>query len=121
MAFLRPKLHEGVVSSAMLPSLPDGAAVAVAGLVACRQQPCTAKGFVFISLEDEFGIVNVVVKPYLHEQQRPLVRREPFVIVRGELQRRDGTVNVVAERLAALDASGVAAPEGHSFGGCGRR
>jgi hypothetical protein len=41
--------------------------------------------------------------------------------VRGELQRRDGTVNVVAERFAALDAGGVAAPEGHSFGGCGRR
>jgi error-prone DNA polymerase len=122
MAFLRracrqagAELHEGVVPSAMLGALPDGARVEVAGLVACRQRPGTAKGFVFLVLEDEFGLVNVIVKPGLHDQQRPLVRAEPFVIVRGQLQRRDGTVNVVAESLQALPVSGVA-PAAHNFG-----
>jgi error-prone DNA polymerase len=123
MAFLRracqqagSRLHEGVVASRMLESLPDGTPVDVAGLVVCRQRPGTAKGFVFLVLEDEFGLVNVVVKPALHERQRPLVRTEPFVIVRGELQRRDGTVNVIAERFAPLLADGASAPEAHNFG-----
>ena len=115
MVFLRAGLHEGVVPSAMLGALPDGARVEVAGLVACRQRPGTAKGFVFLVLEDEFGLVNVVVRPGLHERQRLLVRTEPFVIVRGKLQRRDGTVNVVAESLRALPVSGVA-PAAHNFG-----
>ena len=115
MAFLRAELNEGVVPSAMLGALPDGAVVRVAGLVACRQRPGTAKGFVFLVLEDEFGLVNVIVKPGLHERQRPLVRTEPFVIVRGQLQRRDGTVNVVAARLQALPVSGIA-PAAHNFG-----
>jgi len=115
MAFLRAELNEGVVPSAMLGALPDGARVEVAGLVACRQRPGTAKGFVFLVLEDEFGLVNVIVKPGLHERQRSMVRTEPFVIVRGRLQRRDGTVNVVAESLQALPVSGVA-PAAHNFG-----
>jgi error-prone DNA polymerase len=116
IAFLRPQLHEGVVASRTLESLPDGTAVEVAGLVVCRQRPATAKGFIFLVLEDECGLVNVVVKPSLHERERSLVRAEPFVIVRGELQRRDGTVNVVAERFTPLRVAGAPAPEAHSFG-----
>src|SRR3990172_1003154 len=115
MALLRAGLHEGVVPSAMLGALPDGARVEVAGLVACRQRPGTAKGFVFLLLEDEFGLVNVIVKPGLHDRQRTLGRAEPFVIVGGKLQRRDGTVNVVGESLQALPVSGVA-PAAHNFG-----
>ena len=116
MAFLRPRLNEGIVPSRMLESLPDGASIEVAGLVVCRQRPGTAKGFVFIVIEDEFGLVNLVVKPGLHEQQRSLVRSEPFVIVQGELQRRDGTVNVIAERFTALPSTGSLAPTAHNFG-----
>ena len=116
MAFLRPRLNEGIVPSQMLESLPDGASIEVAGLVVCRQRPGTAKGFVFIVIEDEFGLVNLVVKPGLHEQQRSLVRSEPFVIVQGELQRRDGTVNVIAERFTALPSTGSLAPTAHNFG-----
>jgi error-prone DNA polymerase len=116
MAFLRSRLHEGVVLSRMLESLPDGAPVEVAGLVVCRQRPGTAKGFIFLVLEDEFGLVNVVVKPGLHERQRSLVRTEPFVIVRGELQRRDGTVNVMAESFTPLAIAADAAPAAHNFG-----
>jgi error-prone DNA polymerase len=116
MAYLRPRFNEGIVPSRMLGSLPDGAAVEVAGLVVCRQRPGTAKGFVFLVLEDEFGLVNLVVKPAIHEKQRPLVRGEPFLIVRGELQRRDGTLNVIAERFTPLRAEGAPAPEAHNFG-----
>ena len=116
MAFLRPRLNEGIVPSRMLESLPDGASIEVAGLVVCRQRPGTAKGFVFIVIEDEFGLVNLVVKPGLHEQQRSLVRSEPFVIVQGKLQRRDGTVNVIAERFTALPSTGSLAPTAHNFG-----
>ncbi|MEX0800852.1 MAG: error-prone DNA polymerase [Dehalococcoidia bacterium] len=116
MSFLRPRLHEGIVASRMLDSVPDGAAVEVAGLVVCRQRPGTAKGFVFLVLEDEFGLVNLVVKPALHERQRSLVRGEPFVIVRGKLQRRDGTLNVIAEGFTPLRAAGAPAPEAHNFG-----
>jgi error-prone DNA polymerase len=116
LAFLRPQLHEGVAPSRMLESLPDRTPVEVAGLVVCRQRPGTAKGFVFLVLEDEFGLVNVVVKPGLHERQRSLVRGEPFVIVRGGLQRRDGTVNVIAEVFTALRPDGAVAPPAHNFG-----
>jgi error-prone DNA polymerase len=116
MAFLRPNLHEGIVASRMLESLPDGTLVEVAGLVVCRQRPGTAKGFVFLVLEDEFGLVNVVIKPALHERQRSLVRTEPFVIVHGELQRRDGTINVIAERFKSLPVDPPVAPKAHNFG-----
>jgi error-prone DNA polymerase len=116
MAFLRSHLHEGVVASRMLESLRDGMPVEVAGLVVCRQRPGTAKGFVFLVLEDEFGLVNVVVKPHLHERQRSLVRTEPFVIVHGELQRRDGLVNIVAEKFTPLTSVPRVAPEAHNFG-----
>ncbi len=115
MAFLRLGLHEGVVTSRMLKSLPDGSPVEVAGLVVCRQRPGTAKGFVFLVLEDECGLVNVIVKPDLYEQQRSLVRTEPFVLVRGKLQRRDGTVNVAASSFKPLKVHDLA-PEAHNFG-----
>jgi error-prone DNA polymerase len=113
MAFLRPRLHEGVVPSHMLASLPDGAPVEVAGLVVCRQQPATAKGFVFLVLEDEFGLMNVVVRPDLYERERPPVRAEPFVLVRGTLERRDGIVNVMAARFESLGVRGAPIPDAH--------
>jgi error-prone DNA polymerase len=116
LAMLRPQLHEGIVPSRMLESLADGTAVEVAGLVVCRQRPGTAKGFVFLVLEDESGMVNVIVKPDLYQRQRSLVRTEPFVIVRGELQRRDGTVNLVAESFRTLRLGAAVAPEAHNFG-----
>ncbi|GAG45245.1 unnamed protein product, partial [marine sediment metagenome] len=59
---------------------------------------------------------NVVVKPDLYEWQRSLVRTEPFVIVRGELQRRDGTVNVMADSFTPLATAADAAPAAHNFG-----
>lgn len=65
---------------------------------------------------DEFGLVNVVVKPDLYQRQRLLVRTEPFVIVRGELQRWGGTVNLLAESFSAPRLAGGVAPAAHNFG-----
>lgn len=110
-------LHEGIVSTAHLEHLPDGTPVEVAGLVVCRQRPGTAKGFVFLLLEDESGMANVVIKPGLYQRCRSLVRAEPFVVVRGELRRRDGTTNVIAGEIRPLQvATSVTAPSAHSFG-----
>jgi error-prone DNA polymerase len=116
LAFVRRGLHEGIVSSRHLDRLPDGAVVEIAGLVVCRQHPMTAKGFVFLLLEDEFGLANVVVKPGLYASTRSIIRTEPFLLVRGRLQKREGTLNVVAERFSALriDAS-LVAPPAHNF------
>ena len=116
LAFVRRGLHEGVASSKHLERLPDGSMVEIAGLVVCRQHPMTAKGFVFLLLEDEFGLANVVVKPKLYASSRSVIRTEPFLLVRGRLQRREGTLNVVAERFSALriEAS-LVVPPAHNF------
>jgi error-prone DNA polymerase len=117
MALMRPSLNESLPSIRHLLHLPDGQKVRVPGMVVCRQQPGTAKGFVFLLVEDEFGMVNVIVPPWLHEQQRALVRGEPFVIIDGELQRKEGTVNLLARSFSALPIPrSLRAPESHNFG-----
>ena len=115
MSFLRPRLHEGIASTAMVESFEDGKPIEVAGLVVCRQRPETASGFIFMVIEDEFGLVNVVVKPNVYEAHRTLVRGEPFVIIRGELQRRDRVTNLIAESFIPLTAGGLS-PVAHNFG-----
>ncbi|MBX6342423.1 MAG: error-prone DNA polymerase, partial [Thermomicrobiaceae bacterium] len=80
LGLLRPHLAEDIASTADLAALPHGARVRVAGLVVCRQRPVTAKGITFLLLEDERGLVNVVVYPALYEEQRLLVRGEPFLV-----------------------------------------
>jgi error-prone DNA polymerase len=120
MSFLRERLGEGMATSRMLESMEDGRRLELAGMVVCRQQPGTAKGFVFMVLEDEFGLVNVIVKPDVYEEHRRIVRNEPFVIVRGKLQRKDGLINLLGEDFASMQVNGIA-PAVHSFGcgGCG--
>jgi error-prone DNA polymerase len=116
MALLRPRLGEGLVTTPMVESLEDGAQTQVAGLVVCRQRPGTARGFVFIVIEDEFGVVNVIVKPDLYERQRDIVRAEPFVVVKGEIQRRDGVTNLMADSFVRMDVGGGISPPAHNFG-----
>ena len=117
MQLIRPHLGESLPSLRHLQAMADGTRVHVPGMVVCRQQPGTAKGFVFLLLEDEFGMVNVIVPPWLHERQRALVRGEAFVIVEGELQRKEGTINVLAERFAVLPVPhSMQAPQSHNFG-----
>jgi error-prone DNA polymerase len=94
----------------------DGERAAHAGLVICRQRPGTAKGFVFLSLEDETGIVNVVVTPKRFERQALLISTSPLLLVRGTLQVEDGVVNLRGEQFRALSANaGEAHAKSHDF------
>ncbi len=103
LGLLRPHLPEEIVTTEELETLRDGAEIRIAGLVVCRQRPGTAKGITFLLLEDERGLVNVIVFPALYEEQRLLVRSEPFLVVEGRLQSRHGTINVIAARLHTLE------------------
>jgi error-prone DNA polymerase len=93
----------------------NGATVEIAGNVICRQRPGTAKGFVFISLEDETGVSNAIVTPDLFEKQRLLITEEPFLSIEGEVQNSDGVVLIKARRIAALAHEQLAGSESHDF------
>jgi error-prone DNA polymerase len=118
MQFLRPALGEGVPSSRHLQSLPAGRRTDFAGLVVCRQQPLTAKGIIFLLLEDEFGMVNVLVSRELVEAHRDVVRTAQFVRVRGPLERRTGEQRtLIAESVEQFHpAEALAVPPGKSWG-----
>jgi len=102
LSLLRGALSPGVVQSDALPRHEHGAWIEVAGLVVARQRPETAKGFIFVLLEDEAGMVNVIVRPDVYERYRTAVRGEPLLWVRGKLAKDDGTVNVLAEEAQGL-------------------
>ncbi|MEE7489456.1 error-prone DNA polymerase [Methylobacterium oryzae] len=87
------------------PSLPQGARVTVAGLVLIRQRPGTAKGVVFLTLEDETGIANVIVWKAVFEANRRIAMQARFLAVRGRIQRADGVVHLVAEGFRDLTAA----------------
>jgi error-prone DNA polymerase len=94
--------RDGVMRSSEIMSLFPGTKIRTAGYVVCRQAPVTAKGHVFLTLEDEEGLLNIVLKPHIYQKYRYLVRTEPLIVVEGVLQKREGIVNVVAERIATL-------------------
>jgi error-prone DNA polymerase len=103
MAVLRPALARGPVRTAReLARLPDRAPVEVAGLVIVRQRPETAKGIVFVSLEDETGIANLVVTADVYERCRAVVRGAPYLLARGRIERSGAVVNVRVESVAPL-------------------
>ena len=91
-----------VVKSSDIAAIPSGTKVRVAGCVVCRQAPGTAKGHVFVTLEDEHGLMNVILRPSVYEKYRQVARLEPIIVVEGILQKNDGVVNVVAERLLPI-------------------
>ena len=94
--------RDGVMRSSEILSLFPGTKVRTAGYVVCRQAPRTAKGHVFLTLEDEEGLLNIVLKPQVYQKYRYVVSTEPLLVVEGALQKREGIVNVVAERLVPL-------------------
>ncbi len=102
LSLLRGALPPGVVQSDALPRLAHDSPVEVAGLVVARQRPETAKGFVFVLLEDEGGMTNVIVRPDVYDRYRSAIRGEPLLWVRGTLAKDDGTVNVLAEEAKGL-------------------
>ncbi len=103
MHYLREPLHAlGVLPAVQLEHHPNGRWVRVAGAVITRQRPGTAKGFVFLTLEDETGVSNVIVTPDKFQDNRVLVTSEPFLLVEGVLQKQDGVIHVRARVIKPL-------------------
>jgi DNA polymerase III alpha subunit len=96
-------LPESIIPGDRLVQHEDRKTVEIAGLVVARQRPGTAKGFVFILLEDETGMMNVIVRPDVFERYRAVVRGEPLLLVKGVLAKDDGALNVLAEEITALE------------------
>ena len=107
LTLLQDSLPDGTVTSDRLPHLRQGSTVRVAGLVTTRQRPQTAKGYVFVLMEDEYGPINVIVKPDIYKRDRTAVRMEPFLAVRGRLQKDGATLNVIAHEVQALRVPGT--------------
>jgi len=98
--------RDNVVSARDLKRIPNGRRVATAGAVVVRQRPGTAKGFVFLTLEDETGMSQAIVHPSLFSEQRSLIVSSPGLIVEGILQNTDGQCSVKAERFWPLEGMG---------------
>jgi error-prone DNA polymerase len=104
MALRRDDLAmRGILRAIDLPHERTGRRVRAAGMVITRQRPGTAKGFVFLTLEDETGITNVIVRPDLYDKERVALVEAPFLIVEGVLQNEDGVCSIRAERVLRLD------------------
>ena len=126
LELLRPHLPPGVLSSHDLCQAPDRAHVVVAGMAVARQRPATAKGVVFMLLEDELGQINLIVPPAVYDRHRALVRGEPLILARGRFERVERNQNVLVHDLETLaplarQISGApdlvdALPEAHHFG-----
>jgi len=115
MHYWREELRGGdVLSAAELRGRRDGEWVKAAGCVIARQRPGTAMGFIFISMEDETGIANVIVTPDLYERERLTVVRSKFLLVEGALQNQDGVIHIKAGKLTTL-SDGAIAMRSHDF------
>ncbi len=115
MAYRRPEMNAlGVTRAADLGRMRNGDFVRVAGAVIVRQRPGTAKGFVFLSLEDESGVANAIVTPDLFDQYRFALLQEPFLLVEGLLQNIDRVISVKAARIEGLAAKSAVAAS-HDF------
>jgi error-prone DNA polymerase len=114
MAYRRAEMNAlGALRAIDLARVPDGRTVRIAGAVIVRQRPGTAKGFVFLSMEDETGIMNAIVTPDTFDRYKFQVLGEPFLLIDGVLQNLDGVISVKAARIEGLHAGAVA--ESHDF------
>jgi error-prone DNA polymerase len=108
MAYHRAELRaEGIFSARELEALRSGRHVAIAGCVIARQRPGTAKGFVFLSLEDETGIANVILTPDVFERDRLVVTRNRFLRIEGPVQNQEGVIHVKAQRIVPLEITQI--------------
>jgi error-prone DNA polymerase len=115
MAFHRAELTKlGVLTATQLQTVSNGVQVRVAGAVIARQRPGTAKGFVFLSLEDETGIANAIITPQLFGEDHAVVVHHPFLLIDGVLQNQDNVISVKAERVLPLTLT-KAQPDSHDF------
>lgn len=115
MALRRDELAmRGVMRAVDMPGVRSGRRIRVAGMVITRQRPGTAKGFVFLTLEDETGIVNIIVRPDLFARDRLTIVEEPFLLIDGVLQHQDGVISVRADAVQGLGGPSVAF-DAHDF------
>ena len=98
---------QNVVPAAQLPNVPRNGACRVGGLVVTRQRPGTAKGFVFLTLEDETGLVNVIVRPDVYETYRRPIRSSSTLIIEGTLQKESGCIDVLAKKIWSFNDDGI--------------
>jgi error-prone DNA polymerase len=116
MSFVRARLHaRGVLSAAELQQTAGGKHAVVAGLVIVRQQPSTAKGFVFITVEDETGFANAIVPAALFAAQRALIVSARALVMRGLVQQHEGVTSLKADRFWLLDSAEIARDISHDF------
>jgi len=117
LTFRRRELAmRGVIPALDLPRQRAGRRVRTAGMVITRQRPGTAKGFVFLTLEDETGISNIIIRPDLYATDRLVVVESSFLLVEGILQNQDGVTSIKAERMSKLDGMpDEAAIDSHDF------
>jgi error-prone DNA polymerase len=126
MTLLRPHLPVETLASPVLNEAPHGTTVAFAGLAIARQRPATAKGIVFMLLEDEHGQVNLIVPKEVYERHRAIVRAEPLLLARGRFERVERNRNILvsaleslsplARRVAQTPEVVAALPRAHHFG-----
>jgi len=103
MAYHRTRMEAmGIHKASELSRIPDGQHLRIGGCVICRQRPGTAKGFVFLSIEDETGVANAIVTPDLFQKNRLLLSSAQFLMVEGILQNQDNVISVKAERVLPL-------------------
>jgi error-prone DNA polymerase len=109
MAYHRAALHKNnILSATDLFACRGNANVRIAGCVIARQRPGTAKGFVFLSLEDETGIANIILTPDVFERDRLIVTRNRFLLITGQVQNQDGVVHLKARQMEPLGLTDVA-------------
>jgi len=117
-SFMRARLSaRGILRSEALSSIKNGERVTVAGLVLVRQRPGTAGGVIFMTLEDETGVANIIVWPKVFERLRAIVLGARFIAVIGKLQSEQGVIHIVAERMNDLTPMlGLLSEAGHTIG-----
>lgn len=104
IGMVRTRLHrEGFVDAASVPTLPGGRTIRVAGMVAHRQRPSTANGIIFMTLEDETGLLNVVVKPNVFEQHRKTILEHNLLEITAKIQRDGNSISLLAKRFSVLN------------------
>jgi error-prone DNA polymerase len=116
MAYHRDEMTKlGVTPAANLHSIPNGKLTRVAGNIIVRQRPGTAKGILFISLEDETGISNVVVMPDVFERQRLDILSNAWILVEGQMQNVDNVIHILAQRVRAMPRALEISAISHDF------
>jgi error-prone DNA polymerase len=115
MAYHRAEMQrQGVRSAVELRNLPDGASVRIAGAVIARQRPGTAKGFVFLSLEDETGIANAIFTPQIFARHHLVIVHQQFLLIEGQLQNQENVISVKATSVLPLSLTQVES-DSHDF------